>query len=73
MNSDQKGIFSLLVRFLGVVDATMSIIDVSMLTGFSPDVEDLTRVRQCNLRTGNVINNAVARLGLSDEKIQYSR
>ncbi|KAG6924707.1 A.superbus venom factor 2-like [Chelydra serpentina] len=56
------------IRFLGVVDATMSIIDVSMLTGFSPDVEDLKRVRQCNLRTGNVINNAVAQLGLSDEK-----
>ncbi|KAH1176304.1 hypothetical protein KIL84_021038, partial [Mauremys mutica] len=32
------------IRFLGVVDATMSIIDVSMLTGFSPDVEDLKRV-----------------------------
>ncbi|EMP37269.1 Complement C3 [Chelonia mydas] len=34
------------IRFLGVVDATMSIIDVSMLTGFSPDVEDLTRLSQ---------------------------
>ncbi|KAG6923075.1 hypothetical protein G0U57_021630 [Chelydra serpentina] len=33
-------------RFLGVVDATMSIIDVSMLTGFSPDVEDLKRLSQ---------------------------
>ncbi|KAH1166073.1 hypothetical protein KIL84_015245 [Mauremys mutica] len=61
------------IRFLGVVDATMSIIDVSMLTGFSPDVEDLKRVRQCNLRTGNIIQNAMARLGLSDEKIQYSK
>uniref|UniRef100_A0A8C4YQZ9 Complement C3 n=1 Tax=Gopherus evgoodei TaxID=1825980 RepID=A0A8C4YQZ9_9SAUR len=40
-------VFSLpLVRFLGVVDATMSIIDVSMLTGFSPDVEDLKRLSQ---------------------------
>ncbi|KAH1184529.1 hypothetical protein KIL84_012470 [Mauremys mutica] len=58
------------IRFLGVVDATMSIIDISMLTGFSPDVKDLKRVRCRNLRTGNVINNAVARLGLSDEKIQ---
>ncbi|KAM7138919.1 complement C3-like isoform 2-T2 [Macrochelys suwanniensis] len=34
------------VRVLGVVDATMSIIDVSMLTGFSPDVEDLKRLSQ---------------------------
>uniref|UniRef100_A0A8C5F2S9 Complement C3 n=1 Tax=Gopherus evgoodei TaxID=1825980 RepID=A0A8C5F2S9_9SAUR len=34
------------IRFLGVVDATMSIIDVSMLTGFSPDVEDLKRLSQ---------------------------
>uniref|UniRef100_A0A8C4YU32 Complement C3 n=1 Tax=Gopherus evgoodei TaxID=1825980 RepID=A0A8C4YU32_9SAUR len=40
-------VFSLLlVRFLGVVDATMSIINVSMLTGFSPDVEDLKRLSQ---------------------------
>uniref|UniRef100_A0A8C3HQQ1 Uncharacterized protein n=1 Tax=Chrysemys picta bellii TaxID=8478 RepID=A0A8C3HQQ1_CHRPI len=40
-------VFSLLlVRFLGVVDATMSIIDVSMLTGFSPDVADLKRLSQ---------------------------
>uniref|UniRef100_A0A8C5F2Y5 Complement C3 n=1 Tax=Gopherus evgoodei TaxID=1825980 RepID=A0A8C5F2Y5_9SAUR len=31
-------------RYLGEVDATMSILDVSMLTGFSPDVEDLTRL-----------------------------
>uniref|UniRef100_A0A8C3HRP0 Complement C3 n=1 Tax=Chrysemys picta bellii TaxID=8478 RepID=A0A8C3HRP0_CHRPI len=34
------------IRFLGVVDATMSIIDVSMLTGFSPDVADLKRLSQ---------------------------
>ncbi|XP_030403318.1 complement C3-like [Gopherus evgoodei] len=34
------------IRFLGVVDATMSIINVSMLTGFSPDVEDLKRLSQ---------------------------
>ncbi|CAM4693285.1 complement C3-like [Caretta caretta] len=34
------------IRFLSVVDATMSIIDVSMLTGFSPDVEDLKRLSQ---------------------------
>ncbi|XP_074836426.1 A.superbus venom factor 1-like [Carettochelys insculpta] len=32
------------IRFLGQVDATMSIIDVSMLTGFSPDVDDLKRL-----------------------------
>uniref|UniRef100_A0A8C0HHA0 Uncharacterized protein n=1 Tax=Chelonoidis abingdonii TaxID=106734 RepID=A0A8C0HHA0_CHEAB len=36
----------ILALFLGVVDATMSIIDVSMLTGFSPDVEDLKRLSQ---------------------------
>ncbi|POI20791.1 hypothetical protein CIB84_015463, partial [Bambusicola thoracicus] len=28
-------------RFLDTVDATMSILDISMLTGFSPDVQDL--------------------------------
>ncbi|XP_006023407.1 complement C3 [Alligator sinensis] len=33
-------------RFLGEVDATMSIIDVSMLTGFSPDTDDLKRLSQ---------------------------
>ncbi|XP_053155967.1 venom factor-like isoform X1 [Hemicordylus capensis] len=31
-------------RYLGQVDATMSIIDVSMLTGFAPDTEDLKRL-----------------------------
>uniref|UniRef100_A0A803T548 Complement C3 n=1 Tax=Anolis carolinensis TaxID=28377 RepID=A0A803T548_ANOCA len=31
-------------KYLGDVDATMSIIDVSMLTGFVPDVSDLKRV-----------------------------
>ncbi|XP_067416528.1 A.superbus venom factor 1-like [Emydura macquarii macquarii] len=31
-------------RYLNEVDATMSIIDVSMLTGFSPDLDDLTRL-----------------------------
>ncbi|RFS89633.1 hypothetical protein CH426_25795, partial [Klebsiella aerogenes] len=30
----------------GQVDATMSIIDASMLTGFSPDVEDLKRLSE---------------------------
>ncbi|XP_063150450.1 complement C3 [Candoia aspera] len=31
-------------RYLGDVDATMTIIDVSMLTGFAPDAEDLNRL-----------------------------
>lgn len=31
-------------RHLDNVDATMSILDVSMLTGFSPDLQDLKRV-----------------------------
>uniref|UniRef100_A0A803TZD8 Complement C3 n=1 Tax=Anolis carolinensis TaxID=28377 RepID=A0A803TZD8_ANOCA len=31
-------------RYLGNVDAAMSIIDVSMLTGFAPDVSDLNRL-----------------------------
>ncbi|XP_065520712.1 complement C3 isoform X2 [Lathamus discolor] len=31
-------------RYLGNVDATMSILDVSMLTGFLPDVQDLKRL-----------------------------
>ncbi|XP_058023966.1 A.superbus venom factor 1-like [Ahaetulla prasina] len=31
-------------RYLGEVDSTMTIIDVSMLTGFLPDAEDLTRL-----------------------------
>uniref|UniRef100_A0ABM5FQH8 Complement C3 n=1 Tax=Pogona vitticeps TaxID=103695 RepID=A0ABM5FQH8_9SAUR len=33
-------------RYLGEVDATMSIIDVSMLTGFSPDMDDLKRLSE---------------------------
>ncbi|XP_008101945.3 A.superbus venom factor 1 [Anolis carolinensis] len=33
-------------RYLGNVDATMSIIDVSMLTGFAPDVSDLKRLSE---------------------------
>ncbi|XP_033367610.1 complement C3-like, partial [Parus major] len=32
---------SICTRYLDTVDATMSILDVSMLTGFSPDVQDL--------------------------------
>ena len=31
-------------RYLGEVDATMTIIDVSMLAGFAPDTDDLKRV-----------------------------
>ncbi|NXE85500.1 VCO31 factor, partial [Cochlearius cochlearius] len=31
-------------RYLDNIDATMSILDVSMLTGFSPDIQDLKRV-----------------------------
>ncbi|XP_061495331.1 complement C3 [Rhineura floridana] len=34
----------LCTRYLGKVDATMTIIDVSMLTGFAPDTEDLKRL-----------------------------
>ncbi|XP_062975153.1 complement C3 [Elgaria multicarinata webbii] len=33
-------------RYLGQVDATMTIIDVSMLTGFAPDTEDLKRLSE---------------------------
>ncbi|XP_075758421.1 complement C3 isoform X1 [Pelodiscus sinensis] len=32
------------VRYLGEVNATMSILDVTMLTGFRPDTEDLNRL-----------------------------
>ncbi|XP_068779081.1 complement C3 [Struthio camelus] len=34
------------MRYLDNVDATMSILDVSMLTGFNPDLEDLKRLSQ---------------------------
>lgn len=33
-------------RYLDNVDATMSILDVSMLTGFSPDLQDLKRLTE---------------------------
>uniref|UniRef100_A0A8D0GR95 Complement C3 n=1 Tax=Sphenodon punctatus TaxID=8508 RepID=A0A8D0GR95_SPHPU len=33
-------------RYLGETDATMSIIDVSMMTGYSPDVQDLRRLSE---------------------------
>ncbi|XP_036604811.1 A.superbus venom factor 1-like [Trichosurus vulpecula] len=34
------------MRFLGDTDAAMTILDVSMLTGFSPDIEDLNLLSQ---------------------------
>ncbi|XP_004714292.1 complement C3 [Echinops telfairi] len=34
-------ILSICVRYLGQQDATMSILDISMMTGFSPDTSDL--------------------------------
>ncbi|XP_073510484.1 complement C3-like [Phyllobates terribilis] len=33
-------------RHLKPVDATMSILDVSMMTGFSPDIEDLKKIKE---------------------------
>jgi complement component 3 len=33
-------------RYLGDVDATMSILDISMMTGFAPDTKDLELVRR---------------------------
>uniref|UniRef100_A0A4W2D408 Complement C3 n=1 Tax=Bos indicus x Bos taurus TaxID=30522 RepID=A0A4W2D408_BOBOX len=40
---DAKGsmILDICTKYLGDQDATMSILDISMMTGFSPDVEDL--------------------------------
>ncbi|KAM8793858.1 complement C3 [Eudromia elegans] len=37
---------SICMRYLDNVDATMSILDVSMLTGFAPDLEDLKRLSE---------------------------
>lgn len=34
----------LCARYLGNQDATMSILDISMMTGFSPDIDDLKLV-----------------------------
>ncbi|KAJ6657650.1 hypothetical protein lerEdw1_002151, partial [Lerista edwardsae] len=50
-NKDVKGALGavkirICARYLGPVDTTMSIIDVSMLTGFSPDTEDLKRLSE---------------------------
>ncbi|XP_007460640.1 PREDICTED: complement C3 [Lipotes vexillifer] len=40
---DAKGsmILDICTRYLGDQDATMSILDISMMTGFSPDIDDL--------------------------------
>nr|XP_014424811.1 venom factor-like isoform X1 [Pelodiscus sinensis]XP_025036196.1 venom factor-like isoform X1 [Pelodiscus sinensis] len=38
--------FEICTRFLGAVNATMSVLRVSMLKGFLPDTEDLTRLSQ---------------------------
>ncbi|NXJ86653.1 VCO31 factor, partial [Trogon melanurus] len=48
---EEEGIFrsvkiTICTRYLGDVDATMSILDVSMLTGFSPDMQDLKRLTE---------------------------
>uniref|UniRef100_A0A8D0GWV1 Complement C3 n=1 Tax=Sphenodon punctatus TaxID=8508 RepID=A0A8D0GWV1_SPHPU len=50
-DSNECGFFSLFpppptARYLGETDATMSILDISMLTGFMPDVEDLRRLSE---------------------------
>ncbi|NXN48469.1 VCO31 factor, partial [Rynchops niger] len=48
---EQEGVFrsvkiTICARYLDNVDATMSILDVSMLTGFSPDIQDLKRLTE---------------------------
>ncbi|XP_074023270.1 complement C3, partial [Numenius arquata] len=48
---EEEGIFrsvkiTICARYLDEVDATMSILDVSMLTGFSPDLQDLKRLTE---------------------------
>ncbi|KAG8130010.1 putative Complement-depleting factor protein [Naja naja] len=52
-------------RYLGKVDSTMTIIDVSMLTGFVPDTEDLTRLSKGVDRYISMfeINNNMAQKG----------
>uniref|UniRef100_A0A8D0GSR7 Anaphylatoxin-like domain-containing protein n=1 Tax=Sphenodon punctatus TaxID=8508 RepID=A0A8D0GSR7_SPHPU len=46
-SSDQDAIkITICTRYLGETDATMSILDISMLTGFMPDVEDLRRLSE---------------------------
>uniref|UniRef100_A0A8D0GW77 Anaphylatoxin-like domain-containing protein n=1 Tax=Sphenodon punctatus TaxID=8508 RepID=A0A8D0GW77_SPHPU len=45
--SNQDAIkITICTRYLGETDATMSILDISMLTGFMPDVEDLRRLSE---------------------------
>ncbi|XP_035427750.2 complement C3 isoform X1 [Cygnus atratus] len=51
MGKEPEGIIrsvkiTICTRYLDNVDATMSIIDVSMLTGFSPDIQDLKRLSE---------------------------
>uniref|UniRef100_A0A8B9VKP7 Complement C3 n=1 Tax=Anas zonorhyncha TaxID=75864 RepID=A0A8B9VKP7_9AVES len=51
MGKEPEGIIrsvkiTICTRYLDNVDATMSIIDVSMLTGFSPDMQDLKRLSE---------------------------
>ncbi|NXI97092.1 VCO31 factor, partial [Psophia crepitans] len=48
---EQEGVFrsvkiTICTRYLDNVDATMSILDVSMLTGFFPDLQDLKRLTE---------------------------
>ncbi|OWK12416.1 C3 [Cervus elaphus hippelaphus] len=45
---DAKGsmILDICTRYLGDQDATMSILDISMMTGFSPDIDDLKLIPQ---------------------------
>ncbi|KAM4749200.1 A.superbus venom factor 1-like [Rhinophrynus dorsalis] len=45
---DVKKIYSLTIctRFLKSEDATMSILDISMMTGFSPDVQSLNKLKR---------------------------
>ncbi|XP_071583476.1 complement C3 isoform X2 [Heliangelus exortis] len=48
---EEEGVFrsikiNICTRFLDTVDATMSILDVTMLSGFFPDLQDLRRLSQ---------------------------
>uniref|UniRef100_A0A8C3GVN7 Complement C3 n=1 Tax=Corvus moneduloides TaxID=1196302 RepID=A0A8C3GVN7_CORMO len=46
VNMGESPTITICTRYLDTVDATMSILDVSMLTGFSPDVQDLRRLSE---------------------------
>uniref|UniRef100_A0A8C3DJH9 Complement C3 n=1 Tax=Corvus moneduloides TaxID=1196302 RepID=A0A8C3DJH9_CORMO len=46
VNMGESVKITICTRYLDTVDATMSILDVSMLTGFSPDVQDLRRLSE---------------------------